>query len=60
MKRSPYEFAVRHDSDTETLDLGSIVMIEHSRFGLSAGKQMVVMDIEPVPNEGIINLGVWG
>ena len=51
MKRSPYEFAVRHDSETEGLD---------SRFGLSAGKQMVVMDIEPVPNEGIINLGVWG
>ena len=59
-KRGMYEFAVPHDSDTETLDLGSIVTIEHSRFGLSAGKQMVVMDIEPVPNEGIINLGVWG
>ena len=59
-KRGMYEFAVPHDSDTETLDLGSIVTIKHPRFGLSAGKKMAMIELDPEPNEGIINLGVWG
>ena len=60
VKRSIYEFAVRHDSDTEALDMGSIVTITHSRFGLSAGVKMAIMQLEPEPNKGLINIGVWG
>ena len=60
VRRSTYEFAVRHDSDTEALDLGSIITIEHARFGLSAGKKVAIMLLEPQPNRGIINVGVWG
>ena len=60
VRRSNYELAVRHDSDTEALDLGSIITIEHSRFGLSAGKKMAIMNLEPEPNRGIINIGAWG
>ena len=60
VKRSPYQFAVPHNSDFEAMEMGDIVTIEHDRFGLSAGVKMAVMELDPEPNEGLINLGVWG
>ena len=60
VKRSPYTFAVPHNSDFEGIDMGDIVTIEHDRFGLSAGVKMAVMELEPQPNQGLINVGVWG
>ena len=60
VRRSLYEFAVRHDSDTEALDLGSIIRIEHTRFGLSASKKVAITSIEPEPRKGIIHIGAWG
>ena len=60
VKRSTYEFAVPHNDDFEALDLGDIVSIEHSRFGLSTGKNVAIMALEPEPNKELINIGAWG
>lgn len=47
------------NDDTVALDLGSIVTVQHSRFGLSAGKKHVVLGVEPNTAQGRLRLTVW-
>lgn len=42
------------------VDLGNVVMVQHSRFGLSTGKLFCVIGIEPDLKRGEIVLDLWG
>lgn len=57
--RDLYQFEAPLNDDTVLLDLGSIVTLKHSRYGLSAGKKHVVLGVEPNPRDGRLRLTAW-
>ena len=59
-KRDRYGFEVALDAETDVIDLGHIINVTHSRFGLSSGKDFVVMMVEPIANRERLRLEVWG
>jgi|TARA_R110000824_G_scaffold401687_3_gene613648 hypothetical protein len=59
-KRDSFEFSTRIDSDTLTLDLGQIINVTHSRFGLSAGKNLVVIGLDADATTDSVRVQAWG
>lgn len=59
-RRHRYEFVVSLTGETIDLDLGSTIQISHDRFGLAAGKNFVVISVEPDAQKKTLRLGVWG
>lgn len=59
-RRDRFEFSVRMTNETVAVDLGDVVEIKSPRFGLSAGKNMLVIGVEPQPEDFTIRFNVWG
>lgn len=60
VRRDRFTFRVPMDSVINTLDLGDIVSLEHSRFNLSAGKLFAVIGLEPDAASALCTITVWG
>ena len=60
VQRDRLQFHVEMTAANLALDLGDYIEIEHSRFGLSGGKNFAIVSIEPKPRDGLIELGCWG
>ncbi len=60
VKRRPYSFAVDYTQENELLDLGVFIKITHPRFGLSEGKNFIVISEDKDPRSNEINLIAWG
>lgn len=59
-RRDRFEFSVALNGTTNRLDLGDIVSITHTRFGLSAGKNFVIMGLTVDTASRTLTLSVWG
>ena len=51
---------VELNDDTDELDLGDVITLTHSRYGLSAGKQFTILDVQPNAREHTVTLTLWG
>ena len=58
--RDMYEFATPLDDDTDELDIGDVVTIEHSRFDLVSGGDFVIIGVEPDAMARLVRFRVWG
>tara|TARA_R110000744_G_scaffold154666_1_gene269738 strand:- start:1130 stop:3571 length:2442 start_codon:yes stop_codon:yes gene_type:complete len=59
-KRDVFDFTTRIDSNTLTLDLGQIINVTHSRFGLSSGKNLVVIGLDADAKTDSVRVQAWG
>jgi len=55
-----FEFTVPLTDDTETLDLGDVVTVTNSRYGLTNGRSFRVVTVEPDLERQQLRLRVWG
>lgn len=60
VKRRVYLTAIEADATNLTRDLGDVAELIHPRFQLSAGKNAVVLSVEPDFEKKRINLALWG
>jgi len=60
VKRRPYSFGVAFSRENELLDLGVFIKITHPRFGLSEGKNFIIISEDKDPRSNEINLIAWG
>jgi len=60
VQRNRYEFKVPMIDETELIDLGDIIDLTHTRFGLTGTKKVVVLGVEPNAKSKRITLNVWG
>ena len=60
VQRDIYEFDTTMNEDTVDIDLGTLLLLTHDRFGLSAGQKFVVLGIEPDASRSKLHLTVWG
>lgn len=60
VRRERFAFTLALTTETMPLDIGKFVRITHPRFRLAAGKEFVVMKIQPDAREERIDLEVWG
>ena len=58
--RDRLEIVVGLDDDTQELDLGDVVTLTHSRFGLSGGKQFTILGVRPDAAQHRVTLTLWG
>lgn len=54
-----YPIPVEADSTNNTIDLGDVVTLSHSRFGLSSGVAAVVVGVAPNAADRAIGLELW-
>ena len=59
-QRDRFEVVIQMNDNTEDKDLGDVITLTHSRYGLDAGKQFVVLGIRPDAARNRITLDVWG
>jgi hypothetical protein len=59
-RRDRFQFAVQLNGTTNRLDLGDIITVTHSRFGLSAGKNFVVIGLDLDTGSRTLTLDIWG
>jgi hypothetical protein len=55
-----FDVVIQLNDDTETLDLGDVVGLTHSRYGLALGRKFRILRVEPNPEQGILGLRLWG
>ncbi len=58
--RNRFEFTVPLDSETVVLDLGDVITITHSRFGLSGGVDFRVITLGDNADDSTLLIGCWG
>lgn len=58
--RHLFAFTVALDAETMLLDLGDVVTLTHSRYGLSGGEDFRILGIEPDARAGTLGIQVWG
>jgi hypothetical protein len=59
-KRRMFEVTVKETDTTASLDLGQVVTVTHSRYGLSAGADFRIIGVEPNAKDREISLILWG
>jgi hypothetical protein len=59
-RRDRMTFGLALDATTNRLDLGDIIRLEHPRFGLSGGKNFVVLGLGLDTANRLLTLQVWG
>lgn len=59
-RRDRFQFGVQLNGTTNRLDLGDIITVTHSRFGLSAGKNFVIIGLDLDTGGRLLTLDVWG
>ena len=59
-KRDRLEIVVELNDDTDELDLGDVILLTSSRYGLDSGKQFRVLGIRPDAVERTLTLTLWG
>jgi hypothetical protein len=60
VKRDRLEITVELNDETDELDLGDVITLTHSRYGLAAGKQFRVLGVQPNAAEHAVTLTLWG
>ena len=60
VKRDRLEITIGLDDETDELDLGDVLTLTHSRYGLSAGKQFLILGVQPNAQEHTLTLTLWG
>ena len=60
VKRDRFEFGIELTATTVVIDQGDIIEVIHPRFGLSGGKNFVVLSVESDPRNKTVTLGIWG
>ena len=58
--RHRYELVLQLNDDTKALDLGDVVSLTHSRYGLAAGALFRIIGLEPDGIGRTITVQVWG
>jgi hypothetical protein len=58
--RDRFEFTVPLDDETVLIELGDVVTITHSRFGLSSGVDFRVISLADNADDELLTLNVWG
>lgn len=59
-RKDRYSIQVKLDATTAAVDMGDVIELTHSRFGLSAGKKFIVLGLEPDANDRVLTLSIWG
>ncbi len=59
-KRRMFEVTVEETDTTASLDLGQVVTVVHSRYGLSAGADFRIIGVEPDARRRRISYVLWG
>lgn len=59
VKRDTYDCTVR-TSDIASLDIGKVITITHPRYGLSGGKQFVILGLRADFQANAVQLTIWG
>ena len=60
VQQGRYEFTAPLTDETIALDLGDVISLEHSRYGLTLGGRFVIISLEPNGLDRTITFGVWG
>lgn len=60
VKRDRFDVVCELNAETEAVDVGDVVTVEHPRFGLSAGVDFRVVSVEPQRATKRLRLGLWG
>lgn len=60
VQRDVYEFETPMNASTNSIDLGTLLLLTHDRFGLAAGQKFVVLGVEPDASRSMLQLTVWG
>ena len=60
VRRDRFEIVVPLDETTDVIDLGDVVSLTHSRYGLSAGKLFRVLGVDPHASKRTLKLTLWG
>ena len=60
VKRDRLEIEVGLTDETDELDLGDVITLTHTRHGLSAGKQFVILGVRPNAAAHTVTLTLWG
>lgn len=58
--RHTYAFGIELNAESAVVDLGSLVRVVHSRYGLAAGKTLIVRDVKPDAAANRLELEAWG
>ena len=59
-QRDRLEIVLELSDETDELDLGDVITLTHSRYGLSAGKQFVILGVQPDAANHRVTLTLWG
>lgn len=60
IQRHQFELVVALNDDTDGLDLGDVISLTHSRYGLSGGKLFRVIGLEPNARDRELTIRAWG
>lgn len=60
VRRDVFELLVEASPANVAVDLGDVVSLTHSRYGLSGGVLFRVIGIEPNPSDRTVRLTAWG
>jgi len=59
-KRDRMEIVVALTDETDEIDLGDVITLTHSRYGLDSGKQFTVLGVQPDAANHRLTLTLWG
>ena len=59
-RRDQFELLLRYTDVNAAVDLGDTLLLTHSRYSLTGGKQFRVIGIEPNAKDATVLLTVWG
>lgn len=60
VKRDRYEFEIKLDDNTVDWDVGDVIEVVHPRFGLSGGKNFVIIGLTINPGPQTLTVNIWG
>jgi hypothetical protein len=58
--RDRFELVLQLNDETETLELGDVIRLTHSRYGLSGGRLFRIIGVDPDARARTLTLTVWG
>lgn len=60
VRRDRLELVIELTTATAAIDLGATIRLEHSRYGLAAGKNFLVLGVATNASQRQVMLTVWG
>jgi hypothetical protein len=59
VQRDRYRVRIPWDNETDAVDLGQVVTLAHTRYGLGAGPSFRVVLVEPDARDRTLTLDLW-